>query len=328
MPFEVDLRKYFTPAAVGQTLRRLPQLKTPVLNRVYTTVRQHPMPVLGVDEINKVVSNVPVVRRGTAAYPLRGGDRGISYIEPHGVDVSAFLGGVELNNLKLLDNAGIQQWVDDKIDDMRRAVRKTAEALAGQSLSGKISYPMQTDGGLATYEVDFGTTLAFTLETLWDDDGMQLAGILSDLIDITTVIQEAGYGSQIAFLAGTKAYTTLANLVIALANEGRVAAQVTERGISVAGFTIELMNGVYTDLQAGTSKKVVDDHKLVAVALDAPFTHYYCALDDVDAGLLPMPFYASPEKKKNPSGYEIVGKSKPIPVPVTKAICWADVVTA
>lgn len=325
MPFEVDLRKYFTPQAIATTLRRLPPLKTPVLSRVYTDTRNHPMPVLGIDELDKVVSNVPVVRRGTAAFPLRGGERGVSYIEPHGVDVSAFLGGVELNNLKLLDNAGVQQWVDDKIDDMRRVVRKTSEALAGQSLSGKISYPMKTDSGLATYEVDFGSTLGYTPATLWDHHDADLAMVLNQLIELTTVVQESGYGSDIAIMAGAKAFVTLARMVISLSNSGHIAGQVTDKSISLAGYNVELMNAVYTDLTTSTTKKVVDDHKLVAVALDAPFRHYYCALDDVDAGLLPMPFYASPEKKQNPSGYEIVGKSKPMPVPVTKAICWATV---
>ena len=68
----------------------------------------------------------------------------------------------------------------------------------------------------------------------------------------------------------------------------------------------------------------MDAKRICAVAIDAPFVFYYLAIDDIDAGLLPMPFFASPEKKKNPSGIEVVGRSKPLPVPVPKAICWAQ----
>ncbi len=171
-------------------------------------------------------------------------------------------------------------------------------------------------------EQDMSEELKETQQKLTDAD---LAMVLNRLIELTTVVQESGYGSDIAIMAGAKAFVTLARMVISLSSSGRIAGQVTYKSISLAGYNVELMNAVYTDLTTSTTKKVVDDHKLVAVALDAPFRHYYCALDDVDAGLLPMPFYGSPEKKQNPSSYEIVGKSKPMPVPVTKAICWATV---
>ena len=69
---------------------------------------------------------------------------------------------------------------------------------------------------------------------------------------------------------------------------------------------------------------VIDSKKLYAVALDAPFTLYYCAIDDLDANLLPMPLYVMAQKKQDPSGYKIIGKSKPLPVPVPKAICIAN----
>ena len=61
---QVDIRKYFTPAAVASHLEALPELKTPIIDLVYSTRPTHPLPVLGIDELAGVVSNVPVVRRG------------------------------------------------------------------------------------------------------------------------------------------------------------------------------------------------------------------------------------------------------------------------
>jgi hypothetical protein len=58
---------------------------------------------------------------------------------------------------------------------------------------------------------------------------------------------------------------------------------------------------------------------------DAPFRFYYLALDDLDANLQGMPFYVKPLKQDDPSGYKLIGKSKPLPVPVPKAICKATV---
>lgn len=331
MVLDIDLRKYFTPAAVAKTLQGLPPISTPVMDLVYPESARvnHPLPVIGADEISKVVKNAPVVKRGTRAVPVGGASEAITYIEPQPVEVSSFVDGVALNNLKMLLATGneqsIQVYVNNKIDYLRQTCRKTAEAIAAQSLTGTISYPMKTEAGFDTYTVAFGSTLEFVPAKLWSANDATIEEILMDLIKIGKLIKEQGFGTKIRYLAGSTAYIKLAAKVIALADSGTVSAKVTDQAIQIAGFTIELFNGTYVDPSDGSVEDVVPATKICAVAVDAPFTFYYCALDDIDAGLLPMPFYASPEKKKNPSGIEVVGKSKPLPVPVTKAICWATV---
>lgn len=319
---QVNIRQYFTPAAVGLHLEALPILETFIMDLIYTTRITHPLPVLGVDELLSITGNVPVVRRGTAAFPLSGESKGITYLEPQPVDVSSFLGAVDLNNLKLLGDQGVEYWVRSKVDTQRRAVRSTTEAMACQSLSGAISYPMKTDSGLTTYDVNFGSILSHNISAAWDADTTTLAMILLDLINMGNVIKRAsGYGSKIVYLAGQDAYIAVANKIIGV-QDAKINAQVTEKGITIAGFTIMLATGGYKDLaNAGAWVPSVADDKVVAVAVDAPFKLFYCALDDLDANLLPMPFYSKPVKMDNPSGYNIIGMSKPVPVPVPKAIC-------
>lgn len=325
MILDIDLRQYLTPKAIAQTLESLPPLQSPVMDRIYPEAvrKQHQLAVLGIQELQKVVKNVPVVRRGTAAVVLDQGQGGISYIEPQPVDVSSFLTAKELNDMKLLSEKGIQDYTADIIDYQRRVIRKTTEALSAQSLTGQIAYPMKTNAGYDTYSINFGSTLSYSPTTLWDNQSKTVSDVLMDLIDIAKIINEKGY-SNIAFLAGAKAFATLAGLVISIQGP-TIQAQVTENAILVAGFKIELFNGVYIDLTNGQTKYVVDSSKICAVGLDAPFTLYYCAIDDIDAGLVALPYFATPENKKNPSGIEIVGRSKPLPVPVVDAICWATV---
>lgn len=326
--FDIDVRKYFTPKAIAETLESLPPLKTPVIDRIYPEAvrKQHQFPVLGINEIRKTIKNVPVVRRGTAAVVLDQGQGGITYIEPQPIEVSSFLTAKELNDMKLLSEKGVQDYITELIDYQRQVVRKTTEALAAQSLKGEISYPMKTNAGLDTYTVNFGSTLSYTVSTAWNNSNKKLADVMMDLVSISELLNNKGY-SNIAFLAGATAFTTLAGMVLALQGN-KINAQVTEKAITVAGFTIELFNGVYTDLTDNSTKYVVDTDKICAVALDAPFRLYYCAIDDIDAGLVAMPYFATPDTKKNPSGVEVVGKSKPLPVPVVEAICWADVISS
>ncbi len=319
---QVNIRQYFTPAAVGLHLEALPVLETFIMDLIYTNRITHPLPVLGVDELLSITGNVPVVRRGTAAYPLSGESKGITYLEPQPVDVSSFLGAVDLNNLKLLGDQGIEYWVRGKVDTQRRAVRSTTEAMACQSLSGAIAYPMKTDSGLDIYSVNFGSILSQTISVKWDHADKTLATILLDLIAMGNVIKRAsGYGSKIVYLAGQDVYIALANKILGV-QDAKINAQVTEKGITIAGFTVLLATGGYKDLaNAGAWVPSVADDKIVAVAVDAPFKLFYCALDDLDANLLPMPFFSKPVKMDNPSGYNIIGMSKPVPVPVPKAIC-------
>ena len=319
---QVNIRQYFTPAAVAQHLEALPILETFIMDLIYGNRITHPLPVLGVDELLSITGNVPVVRRGTAAYPLSGESKGITYLEPQPVDVSSFLGAVDLNNLKLLGDQGIEYWVRGKVDTQRRAVRSTTEAMACQSLSGSIAYPMKTDSGLDTYSVNFGSILSQTISVKWDHADKTLAAILLDLIAMGNVIKRAsGYGSKIVYLAGQDVYIAVANKILGV-QDAKINAQVTEKGITIAGFTILLATGGYKNLaNAGAWVPSVADDKIVAVAVDAPFKLFYCALDDLDANLLPMPFFSKPVKMDNPSGYNIIGMSKPVPVPVPKAIC-------
>jgi hypothetical protein len=324
---DLDVRKYFTPKSVASALKTLPEMSTQIMDTIYTTKRQHPLPVLGVDEISKILQTVPVVRRGTAAVPIQGESRQIQYIEPQPIEASTFLDAVKLNNLKLLDNSGMQMWVNDEIADIRRTVRWTTEALAAQSLTGSISYPMKTNGGYDIYTVDFGTTLEYAPSVLWNDASISVAKILKDLIAISKLIKKQGYGRKIVWLAGSDVFIALADKILNLtAKNERFNATVTANSISIAGFEIGLVSGFYKDPQSGDTVDVLAANKLYAVAQDAPFTLYYCAIDDLDANLLPMPLYVMASKKTDPSGYKIIGKSKPLPVPVPKAICSAQCV--
>lgn len=329
MAFEVDIRKLFNPKAIALSLQRLGELKTLVMDLVYPESKrgQHPFAVIGRDEIVKKIKNVPVVRRGSAAYPYNVGDRKIEYIEPQPVDVSTFLTAKELNDLKLLDDRGLEYWRDSKIEDLRLAIRQTSEALCAQSLSGNIAYAMKIEGGYDTYEVDFGAIQSYTPSELWDAAGKTVAEIILDLIAMQRLLRLEGYGTNITWLAGDQAFAALANKVTALSSEqSRFQASIDDKGITFLGFRFQLFSETYYDYLTSANVDVLPPKKIKAIALDAPFAFRYCAIDDIEAGLQPVPFWVpTPEIKKNPSGVEIIARSKPFPMAPPLAICEATV---
>lgn len=325
----LDLRKYFNPSTVGNRVKTMPLLRSPIMDKFFSNSRQHTFPVIGIDEIIEITKIAPVVKRGAGAVSIAGNSKSISYIEPQPAELFDMITATELNNLKLMGSGGVQTFVDGKIDKIRRAVRKISEGLCSQALTGAISFPMKTSNGtLTTYDVDFGSVLNFTPGTLIDADGAKVETVLDILIEMEATIQEeSGYGSEVTFLAGKTAYMKIAGLVTSLQNNSRIIANVNEKAIQIGGFTIELANYQTYNLITDSYDKVIGDKKIVAIAKDAPFTFFYVAIDDIDAGLQALPLYFTSEKLKDPSAIKVIGKSKPFPVPVPKAICWSTVVS-
>ncbi len=325
--YDVNLRQLFTPKAVADTIQKLPEMPTPVMDAVFTDRNTWPLPVIGRAELEKTIGNQPVVRRGAPSVNVGGQEIAIDYIEPQPINLSVNVTAAELNNLKLLDAKGLSAWRDNKIADLRRMVRLTTEALCAQSLQGKIQYPMKYEGGYTYYEVDFGDTLTYTPTKTWDT--AEVTDILMDLVNMSTLIRKTrGYGARLKIWAGAKAFVTIAGRVIALVSESsRIKAQVDEKGINIAGFRIELLNTSYYDHKANTEVPTVDEKKIVMVALDAPHKLRYLAIDDLDAGLQALPFFVKPIKSDDPSGYKLIALSKPLPIVVPKAICWAQVIS-
>lgn len=327
MVFDINLRQYFSRSAVAQALQILPPVRTPITDLIFTNRKQHPLPVIGIEELTEITKNVPVVKRGSPSLNLGGSNLNISYIEPQGVEVNEVVTARDLNDLKLLNDTGIEAWVNGKIDKIRRVIRQTTETLACLSLTGGITYPAKTDSGYDSYIVTYGSTLSFTPVLNWDDNTAKLKDVLKTLTKIMSILQESsGFGGQIIYLAGETAFETLANMVIGLTNDNRISANVNENSITVAGFKIQLANYTYWDILSQTYKNAVDPKYIVAIAMDAPHALYYLAIDDIDAGLNATPLFIKPIKQDDPSSYKIIGKSKPLPVVVPKAICWSQVI--
>lgn len=325
---QLDLSRYFTSESIIRALGSMPELKSPVMDSIYKEDkrRNHPLPTVSVSDLQQPVNNIAITKRGGEPVPVYEESMNITHIEPQPFRPSERLNGVDVNNLKLLDDSGIELLVNNKIDRLRRIVRASTEAMAAQSLKGSIAYPMAIDGGYGTYSVDFGSTLSHSVNTVWDDSGITLDAVLADLIGMEAGIQsETHYGSDIRFWAGSDAFMALAKIVQDIGSNS-VSGFIDAKTISIAGFKVELMNSSYTDLTTGSQVKVVDTDKIMAFASDAPFEMVYAVIDDLDSNLTAMPFFVKHVKDPRSSTIEIIAESKPLPVPFTKGICWAAAV--
>jgi hypothetical protein len=324
----LNLAKYFTLEQNIDRLNRLPEIKTPIMDMVYPESKRanYPRSIVAIKDLPKEVKNVPVIRRGTQAVPLAD-KKGAEGYEPFPIEVSMTLTAADLNDLIAAGfTANAEAEIDQKVDRMRRTTRATTEALAAQSLTGKIQYSVR--GALADnselYTADFGTTKTSTAAKKWDNGTVTLADIIKDCLAMGDKVKGNGFGNDLAILVNSAAF----NLIIAQILKQSTTAlnlSVSKSAIDFPGFTLHRFASTFYDYKAKADVPVIPDGKVCAVALDAPHWLPYCAIDDIDAQLAPLPFFSKAVKIENPSAWELYGKSKPFPVPIVDAICWADI---
>ena len=325
----MDLKSFFNPDAIVQRLKSLPPLKTSVIDTFYQRKVNHPFDVVGRDDLGTLGLPAPLVMRGAPSRALTGGPISLADYEPFAVSNHRNFTAADVLRMRNLNRESVEARLASIDDHLRRVCRMTAEGIAATSLTGTITWPVHLEGGgLETYQVVFGDTLSHSPPKKWDAVDATVKHVYEDLETMETDIQEAGYGGSVEFWAGKTAYATLLSLAETYLNnpKGKIEVRLTgQGGISVGGWSVKKMAETYVSPSTGSAVAKVDATKIMAYATDAVHTLFYCALDDLDGNLQPLPYFSKPVKTDDPSGIRIIGMSKPFPAPVPQAICWATV---
>lgn len=322
------IRSFLTPQAIAAQMAK----RTPKPQRIRKLIYgeegiQHPFSAITLADLPALLTNVPVVRRGSTAYAMDQDGAPMTTIDVQGFELSRFITAAEINNLKLVSNLTVQTFVEQRINQMLDSIQNSTEALCAQGLTGRLGYPMKSDVGFDDYQVEFGETLSHTPDKVWNATDAKIMHVYETLSAMHSQLQENGFGAAPVSLAGRKAFSQ----IIGLADESKSnvlqVKVMSENEVSVGGYTVQMESSTYKG-QAKIVTKTVDDNKLCMVDKAAGHSLFYLSLDDLENGLLPMPFFPSQELKKNPSGLEIVGRSKPLPAPIVGAISWATVLSS
>ncbi len=326
------IAQLLTPEFIGELLskfKKAHKVKYPIRDLIYGKGVQHPFASISLADLQRQLSNIPVVRRGTEAYALDSAKGTLVKIEPQGVEMSDFISAADLNDLSVIfaqhGEKAIKNYLETRINDMLIVTQKSIEALAAQSITGELAYPMKTDVGTEPYVVEFGDTLKYT-----PTDKLTSSSTVADLYlylaKMHEAMQDKEYGDDVVTLAGAKAYALALNIVSS-SNQKTIAVQIGKLGeLNVGGFIIMQQSGKYKGFNGAMTDKV-DTNSFCMIDKNAAHKLYFLALDDIKAGNKPLPFFATHSIKDNPSGIDIIGRSKPLPAPIVSAIIWSVVVT-
>lgn len=322
-----NIRGLFSRDAIIRYLQSLPVIKTPVMDIIFDDRPQHGLPFLGADDVAQQAMPLPVIRRGGPSISAVSESGFVAMYEPMPIRTHKFVTGADLSNLQMLHGDGQSAWAAQKTEVLRRAIRRTTEALCALSLSGAVSWPMALEnGGFEAYEIEYGVPVSVDPEKLWSAEGVKLGDVFELLSDMQEALQDNGYGGTVEVWAGRAAYRALFAIAEATTSTAKMQVEITEAGINVGGFLVKRRSERYRNPQTKAMVPVVADEHVKMIATDAGHKLPYCALDDLDAKLQPMPFFVKPILKDDPSGYKLIAESKPFPVPNVKGICDAVVV--
>lgn len=271
------------------------------------------------------IKNAPLVRRGTKSYALSFENASMMYIEPQGVNLSQFATAAALNNMVKIGKLAVKQFLDFYQMQLATTTDSTIEALCAQALTGKISYPMMTEGGALTkFDVDYGETQEQIAEVKLNDTNATIVDVFNLLQAMDKKLKKKGFGSKRETLAGTKVFMQILKLAtVTKTNIFKV--EVKENVVNVGGYLIELENGEYHSGDDAEGEQImtpnIDEESLVMFDPSAN-KFFYTALDDLDANLQALPIYMKPVKQEDPNGIKILSMSKPLPAVNVDSICW------
>ena len=316
MPLNIQstLSAYFTPRNIQDVLLKMPKPKSPIKDLLFpeSHKKQKTSPFLSIAEVGNATGAVPVVKRGAASYPVGDGGKDIDLIQPEGFKPSSFISAKDLNDsIALGDVQSLNAKLTDKVEELRDRILQSTEILCAQSLSGTISYPAATAGGaFDTYKVEIGRAKKMDAT---DISGKTIAILQSNLEKHFLEQVKTGFSSDVRFLAGADAYAEIVKIISTTQN-ANIPVQWTDWGCVLFGkYKIMPISATYAVPGSSDLTEVIGSKYIKTIDLANPGTLFYLALDDFDARLAALPFFAKQVKSEDPSGYKIIAMSKPFP---------------
>jgi hypothetical protein len=322
------LRAFFSQASVADIVTELPKPLTPMTDLLFppSARKQKQSPLIRTEEVRTETGAIPLIRRGSSSYPVDTNRTTQNLIEVDPVSPSVFISARDINDLTALGEAeSIRAWISEKIEMLRDRVSETIETMSRQSLSGKIDYPYATADGIGgSCEIELGTPNTLKPVNL---AGADIPGIQKWLEELYQAQAATGASGDVVFLVGSGLYSFLVNKFI----EAKVSAPVAwqPEGVTLFGkYKIRAQGLTYKLPGSRETRRVLEDNQALVLDRSRTGKLFFAALDDLDANLAALPFYAKPVETKDPDGIKIVASSKPLPAPALSKMCRQTVAVA
>lgn len=325
MPF--SFKKFLNPEAIVDMVNKMPELHTQVIDLVYPASAQenHPFDTIGYADLGPSVKNIPLVSRGGQSFPLAPEDGKLRFIDPANLNPSHFISAADINRLRNMPMISQKVFIEKRIDQLRRSVRKSKEALAIQSLTGKISYDLVQGSDYEKYKVDFGTTASFTPAKKWDASGATPGAIIETIGGMIAKIGEKSDATKFIGFIDAATYAKVCDLFST--TSANLPVRISTDSIVIGNATLYVTSAKYYDYTTKANVPLIAAKKIKIIGVDDGFSFKNCALDSLDASFAGIPFGVREVSLDDPEGIKLIGMARPMPIPNVNAICDATVLT-
>jgi hypothetical protein len=319
---------FFSQASIADIVGELPKPQTPMADFLFPPAarKQKQSPFISTEEVKAETGALPLIRRGSASYPVDTTETTRTLIEVDPVSPSVFVSAKDINDLIALgETESVKALIAEKIELLRDRVSETIEVMSRQSLSGKIHYPYATRDGIGgSCEIELGTpkTLKPVNLSTTDIPGLQLW--LEELYQAQVA---TGASGDVVFLMGSGLYSFLVNKIV----DAKLSAPVVwhPEGLTLFGkYKIQAQGLTYKLPGKEETRQVLEHNQVMTLDRSRAGKLFFAALDDLDANLAALPFYAKPVESRDPDGVKIVASSKPLPAPALSKMCKQTVAAA
>ena len=332
------VQELFRPEHIAQVITVTDSYGTPVMDRFYPESRRQAWPMVLVprSKITRITRAIPLVLRGAPGIAVTRESGSFEYIEPQPVSTFDAVTAAEFNNAALIGMPALETWARDRTVDMLQTHRFTTEALAAQSLSGTITYPVADMSGniVEFYTVTFGAPGTFSVTSDWTAGGTTLRQIYEDLVEMRLQLERKGWnGTEV--LVGSNIMAAILDKLEAIPNDQRTNARQEPSGsIRMGEFLLTRFTGQYYHSGgpggAGPAPGYVDAVGADEVLMydpSAPWTFLRVKNDNFHLPEDPGPLGVIASITEDGKAINLYGESKPFPIPVPEAMIRTDATT-
>ena len=307
--------RYFSQQRIADIVGGLPKPDTQLTDLLFPPERrvQKASPYITARDIKQATGAIPLVRRDGRSVPIDATESVNSLIEVDPFKPSLFVSAKDINDMIAAgESTSVETQLAQWIQELRDSVSASTEILVRQAMSGKISYPYSTiNGAGGVCEITLGTPHTLKSASL---------SASSTLVDVQKMFESAlaehsnktGATGRPVFLMGYAAYAALVDVLIKMGSSDPVVWNTN--GLTLLGkYSIQTAALTYQLPGDKNVHKIIADNSVRIYDQANPGKLIYAALDDLDANLAPLPFYAKPVEVNDPDGVKLIGASKPFP---------------
>lgn len=310
--YSARLSKWFAIPNIADIVSQLPKPETPMKDLFFANrQKQRSTAFVTVEEIQRITGAVPLVKRGSRSYPLDSGSKTRQLIEVDGFVLSKFISAADLNTLlSLNDEESVRAWLTENTEYLRDRISESTETLICQALTGKIEYPIASDGAITgKEEIDLGDPHSVTTASIKKNDIGQLKNWLE--ARLTAHRQKAGSASTPVNFVGATVYD---EIVSTMTSKDNLPIVWTENGMKLFGkYDVRPLDRTYTLPGAQNPTSILGANESRIIDIANPGDLLYLAVDDIDGKFAAVPFYEKTINTEDPSGIKILAHSKPFP---------------